>query len=363
MDTRAVAEAVAATQEKSADQKHLLHEELRNALSELRKITKAGITIDAKRLEEEKGEMPLYYEIWEILSDRVASGLTTLATQYKLDKNTFGSVVGHEKVDNIGSGNDRTNPVLFGANKAYAEYFKVYLDMFCIPEGSNALNLCRDIRNNAKNKRYENFIDFFTSDKTWGEPAVLDAMTLAREFFGSVTSDLDDTAQLKENPSFYMAKQGAIARNNLRMGVINQLASQRAPTSYGTEAVLSLLFNSLGNTGQVSSSNYKEACKQNIADMVKDAPLNAYVCSYTNLAADGQDRVISQAAIDRIMQRDLMMSPFFMQQVQSPDFNAQGPINKMNAYLATVKVAQLYDQLQAIKMQSAVSATNLIHGN
>src|SRR5690606_3440423 len=100
--------------------------------------------------------------------------------------------------------------------------------------------------------------------------------------------------------------------------------------------------------GSVSAPDYKIACLQAPEAM---SAVEAYACNLTNKPDDpSEDRIISQAAMDRLIEYDLSMSSELYEEIQSPTVLSTGALDRMHAAMKARQVAQDYRQLRLLQM-------------
>lgn len=336
-----------------------------NAISE--NVGRAVFYVRAAKLADTKKKMPFYYEMQGMFNDGVASRLTSTQAFKALNDTVLKTISGHAHVDNAQTGGGTKNAASGSAVQLDAFIFAKMQQMFCIPQAVDATPECAARAKDPNLNPAENFIDFFLSEKTWSSAAVIDAMLVARRLF----SNNEDKVQFGYDTSRdkFVNNQAYIAQDNMRMTILNHLAARRAPTSDATQSVLSFMFQTLAaSTGMVATVNPDEACKSewmtpkdgDSDDLKAVKFMNSYVCSYTSQPLEGGKRIISQAAIDKIMQHDFYLSPTFYGNINA-SYNNQYSIEKMEVFMKAQQVVQDYQALRLLQMKTAALAMNIMN--
>lgn len=269
-----------------------------------------------------------------LLTERVVSEFSALQSKLMLDDIRRMSISGYASVMNIdatnGTDNPNSKPEQNGLDGMVAARLKT-LDPA------------------------ENFIDFYLSPRTWPSQSVFDTMLVSRRFFAEAQTRINlSSGNAREK--VFMDDQGIIARSNLRLAILDDLAARRAATSHATSSAMMILFSFLAPTQQISGLNYMNICKKSAPN-----PMERYVCSFTSAPDENGQRIISQAALDKIMQYDFVLSPQFLGEINSQADTATGPVERMEVFLKAQQVSQDYRQLRLLQMQAAVKAMNLLN--
>lgn len=246
------------------------------------------------------------------------------------------------------------NPYAGISAKNDAELQEILDNNFCVPESINSSKECI-AKKGSLVSYYENFVDFIVGEKPWNVDKISDIAMLSRRFLAG-GADLVYLNQGLLDPSILIAKQSGTVQKNLRVAVLNDLASRRAPTSQATGEVLATLFKILIPSGQISSTNYKKICVDTKpAD--RAVPEN-YVCSMA-LSLDKDTTLVSQASIDKIFQYDYLLSSEFYTHINSG--SSTGNMDKVQVYLKAQQLAQDYRALRLLQMRTTLMAVNLMN--
>lgn len=231
-------------------------------------------------------------------------------------------------------------------------------NLFCIPLSRFASADCQAKKDTIK-PPYENFVDYFTSVRTWTDQKIFDVLMLDRRFFGSVPDKTTIESDVLDGATI-IASQATIARDNLRLSIINEIAARRAPTSAASGDALKIMLSILVPTGDVTSTNYTIACADN---MPKTPPVQ-YVCGLVlSQASNGVTKgFISQAAIDRILDFDYMLSTELYDHIYDVDFVSSNSDLKTEVWLKAQQVAQDYRGLRLLQMKTLATAMNMMNG-
>jgi hypothetical protein len=291
-----------------------------------------------------------------IATERVKSQTLASQIRYQMVEDANKSFSGNDEIEDGNSQGSTDNPFsdISVANKAKLQ--KIFNKYFCNPQSKNASADCQASKVTPSK---ENFVDFFVGTGTWADKTVLDVLTLARGFYAGM-SDKVMLGQGSYDPSTFFSNLGGIARANLRMSIINDLAAQRAPSSEATAPAEYALLKVLVPSGEVTSLNYQTAC----SDSNQRTMAAYYACSMTAppLSDKGDSRLISQTALNRILQFDYMLSSDFYRQINSPALSATGGVDKVAVYLKAQQLAQEYRALRLLQMKVAATAVNMING-
>lgn len=239
---------------------------------------------------------------------------------------------------------------------------------FCNSQSQNASKECADKKTLAVK---ENFIDFFLAERTWSASTIDDVLIIARRFFGGMP-DKAMIGQGATDPASFVANQGALARVMLKMSVIDDLAARRAPAAVVNGEALDVILQILAPSGDITRAYYAEAClkpedKATPPEVYK-TPSEIYACNLTSVSntlkdKDGKPkRVVSQAALDKIIQFDLMLSPLFYNQINGSEVSALGGMERLDVFIKAQQLAQDYRALRLLQMKVATTAMNMMNG-
>jgi len=323
--------------------------------SNVDKLQKSLLLWNEERLRDERAAMPLYPLVQSFLGERVFSLSATDQVALMLRNMRAAAISGHKEYSSLSSDNptNSSNPASQPTKLAMdALILKKMEAMFCIPGSALATKNCKD--SSAAPSR-ENYIDLFISNKTWPNATILDTMLLTRRFFSRAVVGVDLTQDNSEAGTF-MGNQRLLAQDNLRLGILDSLIARRAPTSNATPVAMQALLTILAPSNTISSLNYEKVCTK-----PKLNKLEVYVCSFTSEPIQGGKRIISQAALDKIMQFDLVLSPMFFSAINSQAYTASGPIEKMEVFLKAQQVAQDYNQLRLLQKKTVATAMNMMN--
>jgi hypothetical protein len=245
-----------------------------------------------------------------------------------------------------------------GRESAKATLFKDYNDLFCIKTSPNVdSKACGAAAQDYGITSPETFVDFILGEKTWPNKAVLETMQLARAFYGYIP-DTFNIDTVRNSPKDFITEQSKIAQSNMKMAIINYLASRRGPTSSATTTVLQSLARNFLPQQAVSGLDYSTFCTKD-----KKTPAEEYICSYTNKpdasTGDSENRIISQAAVDRIAQYDTYLSPTFYSSIQGP--LPAGALDKMEVFIKAQQLTQDYRELRMLQLKTAATAMRLMN--
>jgi hypothetical protein len=327
-------------------------------------VNTALLSVQAMK-EESRRQTPAFISwLWMIARQNQDGQLLTDEARQTLDMIAEQSVLGYTTVVNaassaLGRGSNEEGIYAKGLLPATANLYETHVNLFCLPGARNAPSGCGSLRRAAGIKSGETFIDFMVGEKTWQRAYVLDAMKSARAYFGFIsdTAHLDD---LRVNRDEFVRRQAKLARNNLRLSMMNYLAARRAPTSGAAAMAQMLVMANVTDTAQTDSLNINAMCAK---DEDKQTPFEKTACSYTSdPSSPGGERIISQAAIDRVTQYDLYFSPRFFQIVRDPQNAGTGPLNKIQVVLKAQQLAQDYQHLRMLQMKVAATAVRTVSG-
>lgn len=310
-----------------------------------------------RKIDKQRKAMPFYEMINGLTAERVFSSFTAREVETQIENIRREAFAGKLTVQNSDSTSD-VNPMSATTTIAMDAIIAKKLDtIFCIPGSKLATEECAggQIGAGAENN---NFVDMFLGTGTWPGQTILDSLLLTRRFFSSAFSRVDIN-QSAANPATFMTNQRRITRDNIRLAIFDDLASRRAPTSNATYHALQMLLFMLAPSNQITSQDYRRICANPDAN-----PIEKYICTLTGepMGGDaGGQRAISQAALDKIMQYDLMLSNNFYSEIQSPAYQASGSIEKMEVFLKAQQVTQDYRQLRLLQMKVATTAMNIMN--
>jgi Skp family chaperone for outer membrane proteins len=258
IDVTSITQAIDQGQKEAAAAKDQYNKQQIDALTKLRDDVAAANAASQVLSElESSKESPFSSDTTAIAFERSSSSLLTQSLRQKLDILNLQSVLGYSRVENVDSTTD-INTYLQGRTNALALLYDTQIDLFCLEESKDSPAGCGNARTDFGVEGAENFIDFFLNDKTWPTRTVTDVMKLARGYFGFIP-EKEDLSMIDEGGEF-LAKQMQISKNNLKMSIMNYLASRRAPSSMATGNVLKLLLNGFAKSLTVSSLNYEDIC-------------------------------------------------------------------------------------------------------
>lgn len=364
-DTHAITSAINASTTKIIDEKRVIFDYFGQRIgTAMQAVSQTLLVLFRWENTTNKDVMPYYDSLLNVITERVLSRVGAGGVNAKLDQVMQDMVAGHTTVENISAGSSE-NPYAEADQLAETKLYEILTTTFCDPDSTISTTACQNSK--AEVKSNQNFVDMFLGERTWTDKTVLDALLLARRFFAP-SSSRDVMGVFNEQG--FIANRSAIAQSNLRMSILNELAARRAPTSIATNSVLRFMFNIFANaTPFVATVDPAKACSAD-ALVIKDGDaddvrankfLNGYVCSYTNTPSGGSERIISQAAIDRIMQYDFYMSADFYGRINSADYN-NASLDRMNVFMKTQQLAQDYRQLRLLQMKVAGVAMNMMNG-
>jgi hypothetical protein len=353
VDSLAVVKALDMNADQEIMKKEIIQDRLNKKIDEVANdLKRAAIELKKSKMMDDNSPGPLDFMLSSLKSENVTSEFSVTQIDKKLKEIISASASGHKNVENvIGSGS--TNPYSGTAIQADNYLWQRFDKLFCNPYSANATEECAAKKGSGA-PATENFIDFFVSDKTWGDASVIDALVFARRFF---VGNLDRSGMgtgIGDGKTFF-AKQSTLAQANLKMGVLTDLASRRAPTSMSSETVLGVLLKILAPSGEISSLSYEDVCSQ-----TQLTAMEAYACSFTNKPQDGAPRIISQASIDKIMQYDFMLSSDFYNNINSSAYSSKS-VERVEAFLKAQQVAQDYRALRLLQMKTATTAMNIMN--
>lgn len=311
--------------------------------------------------------MPHYDSILTIIQERSLSRLGAAGVNAKLDDVMYSIISGHSAVENAAMDDDE-NPLASDALRADTKLYEILITTFCDPDSAIAPTSCinRAKQGQQSSQSLLSFVDVFLGERTWSDKSVLDTLLLARRFFaGSAIYDV--MGNMSEE--LFITNRGQIAQANLRMSILNDLAARRAPTSTASGSVLNFMFRIMADASPlVASVNPDKACsvdgltvREADSDIIKAGKFfNGYLCSYVTPPTAGSNSIISQAAIDRIMQHDFYMSSRFYNDINSIDYNKTS-MERMEVFMKAQQLAQDYRQLHLLKMKVAATAMNMMN--
>lgn len=341
-----------------------LGEHIRDQITKVRR----DITASANRTKANGlSPLPLDENFADVLTDRIIGRFSMLNVSLKLDEIVYQSNFGYGNIENIEASGGKENSGTTNTIRTDSYLRDKYNSIFCMPDSKNANAECASRKVDEVARPNENFIDFFISDRTWTDEKVLDAMLLARRFFGGSIDRVALGQQGQLDFGNYMTYQKRATQSNLRMSVLNDLASQRAPSSRSGDNMLRAMFSMLSPNGEAPSVDPEYMCgpkgplsgKADTAEAKQAQNIAAYVCSMGAKANDGT-RIISQAALDRIMQHDMYLSGDFYERINSREYNGLS-MDKMQVFMKAQQIAQDYRQLKLLQMKTALVAMNLIN--
>lgn len=250
---------------------------------------------------------------------------------------------------------DKRNPYSAILARSEADWKELLDTEFCIPESKNASEDCAKDKSKLRPYGdYENFVDFYVNDRPWKDMGIRNVFMLARRFLGGAVDRPFVIKNANDSGSF-MRHQTAIARENMRAAVMNDLAARRAPTNMATGDAMALLLRVLAPTQQIDSMNYNTICADK--KRMEKFPAIKYACSRTTKS--GNYTLISRSSIDRIFQFDFVMSPEFFDVVNSSSIDGQ--LDKELVYLKSQQLAQDYRALRMLQMKTALTAMNMMN--
>jgi len=367
--SKAIVDSIHNTAAEFDEKRRIVFESLGKSFQESAKnVSKTLYTIKKQQLVKGKEVMPFYYDLRNVISEGVISRFTALQASKKLDQITNETVAGYAKVENISQSSDQNPAADNTALQWDAFLYQKIQDVFCLPDARRATDDCIKMKAKMGLKPSESFVDFFTGERTWSDASVLDAMLIARRLFGANKGKTQFGYDTLDRTKF-VDNQSVTTQNNLRMTILNDLASRRAPTSTATKSILGFMLQIMANSSaNVLSVDADKACNTEGLTINKDdAPevksakfINGYVCSYTNTPPAGGARIISQAAIDKVMQRDFYMSPNFYSEINSGAYGEAG-LDRMEVFMKAQQVAQDYRALRLLQMKTAAVAVSMIN--
>ncbi len=357
LSNAAVMKAVNLISEKEITTKELIQQNLNNKIKKVQQDLKSAQSeINRSSAFDNSAPGPLDFIMSGLKAEGVISSFSADQIDKKLKEVISNSASGHKEVENVGSGSN-VNPYAGTAVMADTFLWKRFQALFCIPNSASASPECAARKGDSTIRPYENFIDFFVSEKTWPDTTVIDGLVFARRFFVGGLDKSGIGLGVIDGKSFF-SQQSSIAKANLKMGVLTDLAARRAPTSTASGTVLELLLTGLMPSGQVSSTDYEDVCSN---DQLTD--VEAYACSFTNKpSGNGAPRVISQAAIDKIIQNDYMLSLDFYDKINSSTYS-KASMERLNVFMKAQQLAQDYRALRLLQMKTAVLAMNMMNGS
>lgn len=327
-------------------------------------VKKAVLVSQAMKEEARRQVSP--YMTWALTVARLNQDgqLLTDDLRKSLNDITLQTVLGYREVfsDTFGpNSTDEYNEGIYskGALVAAARIYDTHVRMFCVPGTKNAPEGCGVARNAAGIRGGETFVDFMVGEKTWQGAYVLEVMKLARAYFGLVT-DTTHLEDLRSNRDAFVRRQAELARNNMRLSIINYLAARRAPTSDAAATAQMMFMSNATDTTQLSDFNIDTLCARENDEL---SLFENMLCSYTSKpTTSGGERFISQAALDRILQFDIYLTPNFYKSIRDPQYAADGPIDQINVLLKAQQLAQDYQHLRMLQMKVASTAVATVSG-
>ena len=315
-----------------------------------------------------KKNMPFYEDFLGVLTDNVLSRFGAIQVRLKTDEIMRETTLGYSTVQSAGSNNDSANPATASARDNDSYLYEKLVTFFCMPGAADAPADCAKTKAAMGLRTGENFIDFFLNDRTWSDKTVLDVMQLARRMFFGATGRLQLGYETQDRENFVSSAE-PLARNNLRMAILNDLASRRAPVSSAGRQVLGIMLKILAkSSGTVSTTDIIQACDtKNLvindsdnATVRASKTINNYVCSHTNTPTGGGPRIISLAAIDKVMQHDIYLSPNFYDEINA-GYNNDASLARMEVFIKAQQVAQDYRALRLLQMKTAAVAMKMMN--
>ncbi len=290
----------------------------------------------------------------------VSSDMTAREVKKELNLVNLQTVLGYGTVDGSRTipsaqdgGTTDTGTFSQGVLTGVADMYHAHVRMFCFPEMQNAPAECGTAREAAGLRSNDTVVDIFLSPRTWERRTVIDGVRLAQNYFG-IMVDTTHIGDMDVSSADFMSKIRDISRNNLRLAILNDLASRRATTSVATEGIVNKMLEILGIGGVISVPDYTIACQRPATEITAE---EAYACGLTNKPdTPGGDRIISQAAMDRLLEYDLMISPNLYNEIHSSSFPTEGAMDRLQVSLKARQLAQDYRQLRLLQMKVAAMA-------
>ena len=361
--TQQVVRGIEAAQQKMSTYYEALFGRIFNTLQEIgERKSNTQVVLGSENSEEHNQSFLNFSQLMAVANERALSSILTDQVRLSLDEINYKVLEGYQKVPGVGYFN-ASNPTVDGPLSNIAQIYQLHVNLFCNPVGlKHPPDGCGKMRAAARIEGNENFVDLFLSERTWPSEAVTDAMQVARSYFLDMKQHFSAEVSTN-NPSAMISWQRAAALDTVRMSILDALAARRAPTSTATDKVLGALLTSLAATGDVSTIDYKNLCTRNKLNMIE-----AYVCNLTNLPAKdpndpnapvSTDRIISQAAIDRVMQYDYYMSPLFYNSINSPAINPRGSMERIEVLQLAQQLTQDYYFLRLLQMKTVAQSLKM----
>lgn len=323
----------------------------------------AKVFMEIKRYQDidEAAPMPFSTSLLPLASSGVNSNFLRTQVKEAMNQTTREVMAGKKQVQDATSGSD-ANPAAGSALEFDARVYETMEAVLCSPESVNASDACAKRKDELGIQAGETLADLFTGEKTWSDSTVLD-LKLVMQRIVTGPSNKPQLGYATQDGTSYIAGQSSLAKNNLRMSIINDLASRRAPVSTAGAATLGMMLKMQAMSGAgVMSTDADKVCdpknleiKENDADNIKSAKFSAAsVCAHATRIGNGQ-LMISPAAISRVMEYDFYTSPNYYEGINSPNLSRTS-LMRLQVFNEALQAVQKYNGLKLMQRKIALKA-------